>query len=68
MIALVIAACLATSDECREVPLLYDAGDVSLLACMISGQSEVARWAGMNPDWRVTRWHCTFPEARMQEA
>jgi hypothetical protein len=43
MIELVIAACLATG-ECKESRLTYDARDVSLMTCMVSGQAEIARW------------------------
>jgi hypothetical protein len=63
-----IAACLATSGECREVPLLYDARDVSLLTCMVAGQAEIARWQGVNPGWTVSRWSCGFPESRARDA
>ncbi|WP_119304787.1 hypothetical protein [Dongia deserti] len=57
MIELVIAACLATG-ECKEARLTYDAQDVSLMTCMITGQVEVARWQERHPVWQIKRWHC----------
>jgi hypothetical protein len=57
VIELVIAACLATG-ECRETRLTYDARDVSLITCMVTGQAEIARWQQQHPRWRVKRWHC----------
>ena len=67
MIELLVAACLANG-ECREVPLLYDARDVSLMTCMVAGQREVAQWQTENPDWTVTRWSCGFYGNRAEAA
>lgn len=64
MIELLIAACLTTG-ECRDFPLLYDAREVSVMTCMVSGQTEVVRWQASNPAWQVTRWRCAF--ARLGE-
>lgn len=57
MIELVIAACLA-SGNCRDFPLLYDPREVSMMTCLISGQSEVARWHADHPDWQIVGWRC----------
>jgi hypothetical protein len=57
VIELVIAACLATG-ECKETKLTYDAGDVSLMTCIVAGQAEIARWQQQHPGWKVARWHC----------
>lgn len=57
MIELVIAACLATG-ECKESRLTYDAQEVSLMTCIVAGQTEVARWKENHPDWQIKRWHC----------
>ena len=57
MIELIIAACLATG-ECRESRLAYDATDISLMTCMIAGQTEVARWQQQHPKWQKRRWRC----------
>lgn len=67
MIELLIAACLASGD-CRDVSLLYDPHDVSLMTCMVAGQREVARWQMDNPGWRIERWRCGFAGERPQEA
>jgi hypothetical protein len=57
MIELLIAACLL-SGECRDFSLLYDSREVSMMTCVISGQTEVARWKSGHPDWRIVRWRC----------
>lgn len=57
MIELVIAACLLTG-ECKESRLTYDAGDVSLITCMVTGQAEIARWKRQHPAWQIKRWRC----------
>ncbi|SCX86193.1 hypothetical protein [Paracoccus tibetensis] len=56
MLELLIIACL--QDQCREFSKLYDPAEVSLLTCMMSGQSEVARWQAAYPEWQVDRWSC----------
>ena len=66
MIELLIAACLVSG--CREFPLLYDAREVSLMTCMVSGQTEVARWQASHPEWRVARWRCGFADAGERQA
>jgi hypothetical protein len=58
MIELIIAACLAAG-ECRESRLAYDANDVSLMTCVVAGQTEVARWQQQHPAWRIKSWRCT---------
>lgn len=59
MIELLIAACLP-SVECRDFPLLYDSREVSILTCIISGQTEVARWQLSHPEWQIVRWRCSI--------
>jgi hypothetical protein len=63
MIELVIAACLASGD-CRDFALLYDSREVSVMTCMVSGQTEIARWQDSHPGWRVVRWRCGFAGER----
>jgi hypothetical protein len=58
MIELLISACLMTGSDCREVSFLYDAQDVSLMACMVMGQVEAARWQVAHPDYRIERFRC----------
>lgn len=66
MIELVIAACLTTG-QCQETRLTFDAQDVSLMTCMISGQAEIARWQGQHPVWKVKRWHCKLVRRSVQD-
>ncbi len=58
MIELLVSVCLITGGGCRDVSLLYDARDVSLMACVTMGQAEIARWQGEHPAYRVRRWRC----------
>ena len=67
MIELLIAVCIASGD-CREVSLLYDRREVSLMTCMIAGQREVARWQADHPGWRVERWQCAIADEKPREA
>jgi hypothetical protein len=61
MIELLIAACLSTgTQECRDFSLLYDPQDVSLIACAVRGQTEIAQWAETHPNWIVARWTCGY--------
>jgi hypothetical protein len=59
MIELVILACLATG-ECRDVSLLYDGRETSMMTCLVAGQTEIARWNTANPRWTVRGWKCRF--------
>lgn len=66
MLELLIIACL--QGQCREFSKLYDPVEVSMLTCMMSGQTEVAQWHEAHPGWEVKRWSCgVFPrrEARL---
>jgi hypothetical protein len=67
MIELMIVACLGSS-ECRDFPILFDAREVSLLTCMMSGQSEVARWQSVHPQWEIVRWRCNVAGAGRESA
>ena len=58
LIELLVIAC--REHNCREVSLLYDAYEMSLMTCMIVGQQEAARWQSSNPPWLVKRWSCRF--------
>lgn len=64
MIALVIAACLSTTQECRNFELLYDAYDVSMMTCLMAGQPQVANWKVHNPKWQISRWHCEMKDLK----
>ncbi len=67
MIELLIAACL-TSGECRDFSLLYDAREVSVITCAVSGQIELARWQAGHPEWRIVRWRCGMVGETAQSA
>lgn len=58
MIELLISACLASSPVCRDFSLLFDSREVSLMTCMISGQTVIAPWQKGHPGWKVRRWTC----------
>jgi hypothetical protein len=61
MIELLIAACLSTgTPECRDFSVLYDSNDVSVLACTLHGQRQIAVWKETHPGWRVARWTCSY--------
>lgn len=64
MIELAVSACLAASPVCRDFSQLFDAREVSLMTCMISGQLTVAGWQESHPGWTVRRWTCRYPEQR----
>ena len=61
MIELVIAACLSSaSAECRDFSMLYDPYDLSLMACALHGQQQIAQWHETHPEWTVARWSCGY--------
>jgi hypothetical protein len=64
MIELLISVCLSAGADCRDVSLLYDAHDVSLMSCMVMGQGEAARWQQQHPEWHITRWSCAHADER----
>lgn len=64
MIELLISACLSTGPVCKDVSLLFDSRDVSLMTCMINGQTVIAPWQQDNPEWQVKRWLCRHTDRR----
>ena len=68
MLALVIAACLATAGSCRDFQLLYDPREVSLMTCVTVGQAEIARWKESHAAWTVRRWSCGYRRSPDQPA
>lgn len=58
MIELLISACLATGPVCKDFPLLFDSREVSLMTCMIHGQTAIAPWRERHPEWTIRRWTC----------
>lgn len=53
MIELLISACLLSNSECRDFSLLFDAREISIMTCMLHGQSAIAPWQQEHPDWKV---------------
>ena len=64
MIELLISACLLSNSECRDFSLLFDAREISIMTCMLHGQSAIAPWQQEHPDWKVQRWTCRQPARR----
>lgn len=64
MIELLISACLASGDGCRDFSQLFDTREVSLMTCMVAGQPAIAAWQQENPQWQVERWRCRVIEQR----
>lgn len=64
MIELLISACLSTAPVCKDFSLLFDGREVSLMTCMISGQTVIAPWQQDNPEWQVMRWACRHADQR----
>ena len=64
MIELLISACLSTGPVCKDVSLLWDGREVSLMTCMISGQTVIAPWQQDNPEWQIRRWACRPADRR----
>lgn len=64
MFEIVVAVCLlADPAKCKDVHLSYAAEGAAMTphACMIYGQSEIAKWSEGNPNWAVKRWTCGRP-------
>lgn len=65
MTEMLISVCLsATGAECHEFSLLFDGAEMSLLTCMMRGQTIVADWQQHHPGWQVKRWSCRQHETR----
>jgi hypothetical protein len=59
MIELVFSACLiAQPATCKDVHLTFEETRVSLIACALYGQFEMARWVNEHPRWRPGRFRC----------
>jgi len=39
-----------------------------LEACTMRAQPYLAQWVGEHPNFRVTRWHCAWPEREEQKS
>ena len=64
MFEIVLSVCLlADPAKCKDVHLSYASEGQALTphACMVYGQSEIAKWSEGNPNWNVKRWMCGRP-------
>ena len=59
MIEIAAVVCLMSdTSRCKDVALTFEDAQVTSFACMMYGQSELAKWTGEHPNWRVARWAC----------
>ena len=59
MIEIAAAVCLMTAPhKCRDISLTFEADTISMFACMMYGQGELAKWSNDHPGWRVARYTC----------
>lgn len=64
MIEIVLSVCmLADPAKCKDVHLSYmaESQQVTPHQCMLYGQSEIAKWAEGNPNWKLQKWSCGRP-------
>jgi hypothetical protein len=60
MIELAFTACLSTApDTCESKALQFS--DLSMMACVVGAQAQLAEWAGEHPGWHIRRWTCQPP-------
>lgn len=68
MIELLFVTCLSAAPmECRDRSLVYTE-DAGLMACMLHGQAEIARWSQSHPDQTVRGWRCRHLATRERKA
>lgn len=59
MIELILSTCLVADPvRCKDVTLSFAEAAVTPHACMLYGQSEIAKWMEGHPNWSVTHWRC----------
>ena len=59
MIEIAAAVCmLSEPGRCKDVVLNFEAEAVTAFSCMMYGQSELAKWTGDHPSWKISRWTC----------
>ncbi len=59
MFELVLSVCfVADPARCKDVKLSYMEEKITPQQCMMTGQSEIAKWAEGNPNWRIEKWTC----------
>ena len=59
MIEIAAAVCMLSAPErCKDVSLTFEAENITVFACMMYGQAELAKWTGEHPAWKISRWSC----------
>ncbi|TNC69827.1 hypothetical protein [Rubellimicrobium roseum] len=62
MIELAFVVCLGTEPmRCEQKAMQF--ADVSLMACLMGAQPQLAEWLNDHPGWEVRRWTCQPLEA-----
>jgi hypothetical protein len=62
LVNLILLACsLASLSACHEYHVLFQSAG-SLEACTMRAQPYLAQWVGGNPNFRVARGRCAWPE------
>jgi hypothetical protein len=68
LVDLILLACSLTDmTSCHEYHILFQTAG-SLEACTIRAEPYLAQWVGEHPNFRVTRWHCAWPEKEEQKS
>ncbi|MCZ0962100.1 hypothetical protein [Paracoccus benzoatiresistens] len=67
MIELLFVSCLSVEPaSCQDRSLVFI--DMSMMACMVHGQQEIARWLDSHPKETVREWKCHVVDQRQAEA
>lgn len=63
MIELLFVSCLSVDPaRCQDRSLLFS--DVNMMACMVHGQQELAKWLESHPKETVREWKCRSADRR----
>lgn len=67
IVDLILAICMSGDPSvCREEHLYFESRG-SLRHCMAEAIPTMAIWAGTHPGWRITRFHCEWPNVAEEE-
>jgi len=66
MIELLFVSCLSTDPaNCQDRSLIF--ADLNMLACMVHGQQQIAKWQADHPRETVREWKCRAVDKRTAE-
>ena len=66
MIELLFVSCLSAEPAtCRQRSLIF--ADTNMIACMVHGQQEIAKWQNSHPRETVREWKCRSAMVREAE-